>query len=320
MDTLQDIAVGILQDAHSRVLIAQRRPGTLGAGQWEFPGGKHEPGETLQATLTRELQEELGITPRVQTRLIRMTNELATRTVRLHVWRVSDWQGQPRGREGQRLVWCHEAELSSYDLLPGNRPIINALRLPDRFSITPDVVSGQGWQSWLESLQATLDSGIKLLRFRAPGLDDTAYAKRAVDVIAHARDSGAMVLLDRSPAMVTALGADGLHWSAAQAESADSRPVSDAHWFGVSVHDEAELQAAAGLNADFAVLSPVQVTASHPQRQPLGWSGWRRLRGDRGLPVYALGGLSAHELETAQAHNAQGIAAIRAFWGAANRP
>lgn len=310
----REIAVGVLRDARGRLLIAQRPAGTHWAGYWEFPGGKREPGETLETTLARELQEELGVTPRLPRRLIRMNNELATHTVRLHVWLVSDWQGSPRGREGQPLVWCPDDELVNYDLLPGNRSILNALRLPHRYAITPDMAR-QSRTAWLEGLKASLDRGIALLRLRSPSLDDTAYAQLAAQVVAHARGTGAHVLLDRCPEMVHAVGADGLHWSARRTVQATARPVGHDHWFGVSAHDRDELQAAADLNADFATLSPVRATASHPERQALGWPGWEHIRADAGLPVYALGGLCGRDLDSARTHNAHGVAAMRAFWG-----
>lgn len=309
-----DIAVGVLRGAQGHLLIAQRRPGTRWAGYWEFPGGKQEAGETIQTTLARELQEELGVTPRTPRRLIRMHNERVAQAPRLHVWLVTDWQGVPRGREGQRVVWCPEAELSDYALLPGNRVIINALRLPDRLAITPDVGT-RGRAGWLESLQATMNRGISLLRLRAPGLDDASYEALAAQVLVRARAAAVQVLLDRTPEMVQALGAAGLHWSAKRAVRAGARPLCDAHWFAVSAHCAAELQTAVRLDADFATLSPLRTTASHPRRQPLGWSGWQRLRADLGLPVYALGGLTGQDVATARARNAQGVAAIRAFWG-----
>src|SRR5699024_9519320 len=163
-----DIAVGVLCDARGQILIAQRRPGTLEAGQWEFPGGKHEPGETLQQTLLRELHEELGIRVLAHRPLICMRNGLAAQRVRLHVSLVSDWQGTPCGREGQRLQWCTPEELPHYDLLPGNQTLLNTLRLPEHYAITP-AISPMDRATWLRSLEATLARGMRLLRLRLPG-------------------------------------------------------------------------------------------------------------------------------------------------------
>lgn len=314
-DRVLEIAVGVLRDAHGRILIAQRRPGTQGAGYWEFPGGKHEAGETIETTLARELQEELGIVPLAQRRLIRMHNPAAEQAVRLHVWLISDWQGTPQGREGQRVTWCPESELGEPKLLPGSHAIINALRLPNQLAITPDVASCER-AAWFDALDATLRRNIRLLRLRAPALDDAAYAELAAEVVVRARAADVQVLLDRSPVLVRDLGAAGLHWPARRAASVGERPIGLDYWFGVSAHHSAELRAAARLEADFAVLSPVCATDTHPERKPLQWAGWRQARADLDLPVYALGGLTADDLDKAHACNAQGVAAIRAFWGA----
>jgi 8-oxo-dGTP diphosphatase len=67
------------------------------------------------------------------------------------------------------------------------------------------------------------------------------------------------------------------------------------------------------LNADFATLSPVCATASHPDAKPLGWERFAPLVADARLPVYALGGVGPDDLERAHATGAQGVAGIRAF-------
>jgi 8-oxo-dGTP diphosphatase len=82
---------------------------------------------------------------------------------------------------------------------------------------------------------------------------------------------------------------------------------------GASCHDGEELELAAHLNADFATLSPVRSTASHPDAKPLGWDGFARLVADARLPVYALGGVEPVDLERARLAGAQGVAGIRAF-------
>jgi 8-oxo-dGTP diphosphatase len=68
------------------------------------------------------------------------------------------------------------------------------------------------------------------------------------------------------------------------------------------------------LQADFACLSPVMPTASHPQAEPLGWTTFRELAEAASLPVYALGGLSPRDETQAQAAGGQGVAGIRGFW------
>lgn len=308
-----DIAVGVVVNPAGRLLIAERRPNTPGAGYWEFPGGKREAGETALACLERELAEEIGITGLRATPLIRFAHDRGPRPVRLHVWRVHDWTGTPGGREGQAIRWVERADLPVAELLPATEVIIAALDLPRRYLLTPPLAS-QGRTAWLASLDAALAGGIRLLRLRDPALPADTYAELARAVIARAHAHGAKVLLDRDPDMVVALGADGLHWPARRLDDCGERPLGAACRFAVSAHDGEQLAAAARLGADFATLSPVVATASHPGAAPLGWPDFERLRADHALPVYALGGLGAADCAAALAHNAQGVAAIRGFW------
>jgi 8-oxo-dGTP diphosphatase len=122
-------------DAAGRVLIAQRPAGKHMAGGWEFPGGKLEPGEDRLAGLARELREELGIsiigTPRP---LIRVRHAYPSREVLLDIWVVKGYSGEARGLDGQALRWCTQDELEAAELLPADRPIVRALRLPERLT------------------------------------------------------------------------------------------------------------------------------------------------------------------------------------------
>jgi 8-oxo-dGTP diphosphatase len=103
-----------------------------------------------------------------------------------------------------------------------------------------------------------------------------------------------------------------LHLPAAQLTALERRP--DFPLVAASCHTRAELEHAAALGLDFAVLGPVQPTASHPDQPGIGWPAFARLIEDLPLPVFALGGMVPSDLKTAQAAGAQGIAAIRAAW------
>jgi mutator protein MutT len=121
-------------DAAGRVLIAQRPLGTHLAGGWEFPGGKLEPGEERAAGLARELKEELGISIAVPRPLIRLQHAYPSRVVLLDMWVVKRYTGEPQGLDGQALRWCVQEDLSAADLLPADKPIVAALRLPERLT------------------------------------------------------------------------------------------------------------------------------------------------------------------------------------------
>jgi 8-oxo-dGTP diphosphatase len=81
-----------------------------------------------------------------------------------------------------------------------------------------------------------------------------------------------------------------------------------------SCHGLDDLLAAQRIGCDFAVLGHVAATPSHPDRAPLGWDAFARLRESVSLPIYAIGGVGPDDLATARAHGAQGVAGIRAFF------
>jgi 8-oxo-dGTP diphosphatase len=84
-------------------------------------------------------------------------------------------------------------------------------------------------------------------------------------------------------------------------------------WVGASCHDAQELARAADI-ADFATLSPVHRTATHPDASPLGWPAFERMVDTSAVPVYALGGMTREQETVARQAGGQGVAGIRGFW------
>jgi mutator protein MutT len=114
---------------HEGRLLAARRPeGKARGGLWELPGGKQEPGETLEACLARELFEELGIEVAVGERLCRVTHDYPEVRVRLHAFRCRWVSGELAPTEHDRLRWLQSNELGSVSWSPADRPIIARLR------------------------------------------------------------------------------------------------------------------------------------------------------------------------------------------------
>ena len=118
-----DVAVGVLIDAEGRFLLTSRPAGKVYAGHWEFPGGKVEPGESVEQALRRELHEELGITIGAahpwQVEIVDYPHAL----VRLHFCKVFDWQGAFEMREGQAMAW-QTLPVEVAPVLPGTVPVL----------------------------------------------------------------------------------------------------------------------------------------------------------------------------------------------------
>jgi 8-oxo-dGTP diphosphatase len=121
-----EVAVGVLVQPDGHYLLAQRPAGKPYEGYWEFPGGKLEPGETVEAALERELHEELGIVVTACHRWHTLEHDYPHAYVRLYFCKVTAWTGEPHGREGQAFVWQRlPADVSP--LLPATIPVLEWL-------------------------------------------------------------------------------------------------------------------------------------------------------------------------------------------------
>lgn len=123
------VAVGILVNADATLLIQQRRDGTDCAGQWEFPGGKLEGGESPEGALKRELVEELGIRITEMSFLSRLEHDYDHANVTLHTFMIHQWSGAPSGAEGQNIAWDSPENLLKYDLLEAAYPLLEQATL-----------------------------------------------------------------------------------------------------------------------------------------------------------------------------------------------
>jgi 8-oxo-dGTP diphosphatase len=121
--TAVDVAVGVLIDADGRFLLTSRPDGKVYAGYWEFPGGKLEAGESVEAALRRELHEELGIAiGAVQPWKVELVDYPHAR-VRLHFCKVREWHGAFEMREGQQMAW-QDLPVDVAPVLPGTVPVL----------------------------------------------------------------------------------------------------------------------------------------------------------------------------------------------------
>jgi len=126
-EAAQEVAVGVVVDSQGRLLIGERPQGKAYAGQWEFPGGKVEPGEAVFEALVREFREELNLQVEAAHALFSCVHAYPDREVELHFWQVTDYRGEARGVEGQNLRWVHSDDLASVNFLEGNRALLEKI-------------------------------------------------------------------------------------------------------------------------------------------------------------------------------------------------
>jgi 8-oxo-dGTP diphosphatase len=299
-----------------RVLLARRRAGSPHAGLWEFPGGKRRAGESLESALRRELLEETNVAVETAEPLLCLDHEYPGSAVRLHVWRINAWHGAANGREGQEIEWVRLADLRSRQFPEANRAIVAALTLPALYVITPDLDHYDA--GFLELASLILRAGARLLQFRSTRLPE-AERPRVIEQLARlCRTAPAALVINGSITEVLQAGAGGIHLSSSRLLQTNERPLDAGHLVGASCHNRMELEHAARLGLDFAVLGPVRRTRTHPEVEPLGWRRFGSLAAGAEIPVYALGGMSPSDMDAAKRNGAHGLAMIGALWTAAD--
>jgi 8-oxo-dGTP diphosphatase len=118
-----DVAVGVLIRSNGDFLLTSRPPGKVYEGYWEFPGGKLEQGESVEAALRRELQEEIGVTiAAVHPWKVEMV-DYPHALVRLNFCKVFEWTGELHMHEGQSYAW-QSLPVSVAPVLPGTVPVL----------------------------------------------------------------------------------------------------------------------------------------------------------------------------------------------------
>jgi 8-oxo-dGTP diphosphatase len=308
------VMAGVMVDARGRVLLAQRPPGKHLAGQWEFPGGKLEEGESPEAGLIRELHEELGVDASLAAPLIRIPWRYGDRSLLLDAWTIREWRGEPASLEHQALRWCLPTQVDLSMLAPADRPILRALQLPARYPMTPADTSPEAFGDWLMRITGAIERGERLILLRFPFWTPERVRELAAALLPVARARGAHLILSGDVEGALALGSGaGVQLKAQQLADLGHRPLPLHQWVGASCHSADEL-ARALLLADFATLSPVAATASHPGAAPLGWATFAAMVEQAAVPVYALGGMTGADLAKARQWGGQGVAGIRGFW------
>lgn len=316
------VAVGVILQTDGSLLLGSRPADKPWPHWWELPGGKIEASETVAEALSRELQEEIAITPTQITPWVRYIHHYPRSTVELHFCQVTAWEGEPAPQENQKLAWYHPTEpapLTIGPILPATFPVLKWLSLPKRYLIS-QIGSAAAVPAWLERLEHALKQGVRLVQFREP---EWEKAHPQQPELLHALEQTmklcqqyeARCLLNSVHSLDWLPSTHGLHLRSQDArrllEQQLAAPISSTQLLSMSVHNSTELQLAQQLNTDFVVMGHVLNTPSHPEQPALGWSQFSALAAQAGRPVYAIGGQSPATLCTAQQHGAHGIAGIR---------
>ncbi|MGB7084462.1 MAG: A/G-specific adenine glycosylase [Phormidesmis sp.] len=124
----KQIGVAVISDTQGNILIDRRKQEGLLGGLWEFPGGKIEPDETVEACVKREIKEELGIEIEVGDRLITIEHAYTHFKVTLNVFNCKHLSGEPQPIECDEVKWVTLADIDEYPFPKANSQIIAAIR------------------------------------------------------------------------------------------------------------------------------------------------------------------------------------------------
>lgn len=294
-----EVAVGLIFNATGQVLFAQRPVGKPYEGWWEFPGGKIEAGESVQAALTRELQEELGLTVRSCQPWITRHFVYPHATVCLHFCKVQAFDGQPQSLENQAFIWDDPAKPSVGPILPAALPMLRWLTLPKRLSALTASAD-------INAQTLSLTPWLLLNTADLPAAQTEAFLATLDQWRSRMPQS---VLLSDSASLNRLAHTDGLYLTESELKSAQNRPdfLSKDAWFCAEVTSRAMLSHAANIGCDFALIPYQSLDQSNTEQQAY-WSRFSQMAHQSAIPVYAKTVPGAGVLEKALNRGGQGVA------------
>lgn len=186
--------------------------------------------------------------------------------------------------------------------------------LPRIYQISPEPADPPDCIHFLHELDATLRAGAALVQLRARQLDRHSHLQLARRALALCHAQGARLIFNGQVDLAVLSGCDGVHLSSSALMACRTRPLAAPLLVSAACHDAEQLAQAQRIGVDFATLSPVLPTRSHPDAPPLGWERFAALAAGTRIPLFALGGMAPQLLETAQQSGAWGIATLSAGW------
>jgi 8-oxo-dGTP diphosphatase len=305
-----DVAVGLIVK-NGDALLAKRAEHQHQGGRYEFPGGKVESGELVSDALVRELREELGIDIHLPQFVQRLTYHYPEKTVRLHVYRIESFDGEPIGREGQPLIWVSLSKLFGLNFPDANRPIVRAAQLPTRYSITPNLMipEHEAIPAWLaeQAIESETDAWVYV---RLPHVPFELYESAILKLAMLRPDLNLIAAWDAPESINGFIRGRHLTQSALLAKTELVRNSEQDYWFA-ACHDETSIAHATRLGVDAITLGAVLATPTHPEHESLGWERFAMLVKLSDVPVYALGGMQIKDLVEVRAKGGFGVAGIR---------
>lgn len=185
------------------------------------------------------------------------------------------------------------------------------MKLPRRYLISANASSPEKWWQRFEHLLSLPDA---LLQLRCDHDNPAELEQRVVRARDLCRQKNRILLLNGQVSLARSLDLDGVHLNARTLMSLESRPLPPGRLVGASCHNALELHQAEKIAVDFACLSPLFPTPSHPGAKVLGLQRFSELVFACEIPVYALGGIKAGDLQRVNSAGGYGIAGISAWW------
>jgi thiamine-phosphate pyrophosphorylase len=170
-----------------------------------------------------------------------------------------------------------------------------------------------------EFLEAALRGGVDLVQLRIKHASDRAITEAAERFKRLCHAHGAMLIVNDRPDLAAAVGADGVHLGQDDAPVASARRiVGEERLIGLSTHSPAQVDAAASSGADYIGVGPVNETPTKPGRPAVGLAVVDYAARNAALPFFAIGGISAMNVEQVHAAGARRVAVVRALTDAAD--